>query len=492
MKEERRALNGTLILLSFCACIITILVLFGFSDRIMSSSVETVENSMEDVAELNSLKMQNELKTTCTISTALAHVMNASGEALTDEVVGRYMKSLVEQTQLYAAEYSVTNGATINQDGQVVDLTQKEFYSDIEDSAEVQYKFLSEQQGVSENTILIIVPSEDQSYKLLLYYPASYINTLINMENDFSQFAFWALIDLNGDLLQTENSSSKFLEGDNLWDYLDAVSLKTVPRLRVNVLSNNSGCIALRADTEERTLVYTPTGINNWVLVLGVNQNYVDLKEKRIWNEDFKMLYELIIVVLLCIAMLVIVNVVGKRQNFLKSKQLQQKLDTDLLTGLNNKLAVERKIKEYLKTNTNSQAMLFVIDIDNFKKINDTMGHAFGDETLRTLGRHIGSNFRVTDIIGRTGGDEFMVLLKNLKDDESVAREARKLVNFFSGFQVGEYVKYAPAASVGVAVYPTDGESFEALYKSADAALYRAKKRGKNQLAFYDDRQFME
>ena len=160
----------------------------------------------------------------------------------------------------------------------------------------------------------------------------------------------------------------------------------------------------------------------------------------------------------------------------------------DLLTGLSNKIATERKIKEYIKESPNELGMMFVIDIDNFKKINDTMGHAFGDEVLRTLGKHIGENFRVTDIIGRTGGDEFTIFLKSLKDDAITLREAKKLADFFKEFEAGEYVKYSATASIGAAVFPQDGEDFETLYKAADRALYKAKERGKNQLAFYDDR----
>ena len=141
-----------------------------------------------------------------------------------------------------------------------------------------------------------------------------------------------------------------------------------------------------------------------------------------------------------------------------------------------------------MRENPKSLAMMFVLDIDNFKKINDTMGHAFGDEVLSDLGKRISANFRVSDIIGRTGGDEFIIFLKALKDDSNTLREAQKLVNFFKNFQVGEYVKYSATASIGAAVFPADGADFDTLYKAADQALYKAKKRGKNQLAFYDDR----
>ena len=91
-------------------------------------------------------------------------------------------------------------------------------------------------------------------------------------------------------------------------------------------------------------------------------------------------------------------------------------------------------------------------------------------------------------MVGRTGGDEFTIFLKNLKDDSTTIRESQKLINFFRSFQVGEYVKYSATASIGAAVFPEDGKDFESMYKAADQALYKAKKRGKNQLAFYDDR----
>ena len=167
------------------------------------------------------------------------------------------------------------------------------------------------------------------------------------------------------------------------------------------------------------------------------------------------------------------------------SKVLEDKADTDLLTDLNNKMATERKIREYMEQYPDKQGVLFVLDVDNFKKINDTMGHAFGDEVLRNLAVRLQSMFRATDIVGRTGGDEFMVFLKDIRDITMIEREGKKIEQFFHQFEVGEYVKYSVTASVGAAVFPRDGRTFEDLYKSADNALYVSKRHGKNQLTFY-------
>ena len=106
---------------------------------------------------------------------------------------------------------------------------------------------------------------------------------------------------------------------------------------------------------------------------------------------------------------------------------------------------------------------------------------------LSTLGHQLKSEFRINDIIGRTGGDEFIIFLKDLKDDAALKREAERVNTFFKNFKVGEYTKYSATASIGAVEIPTDGTEFEALYKYADKALYLAKKRGKNQMAFYKD-----
>ena len=161
-------------------------------------------------------------------------------------------------------------------------------------------------------------------------------------------------------------------------------------------------------------------------------------------------------------------------------------VDTDLLTGLNNKMATERKIQEYIEQNPDKQCLFFLFDIDNFKKINDTLGHAFGDEVLRSLGQQLSNEFRVTDIIGRTGGDEFILFLKDIKDDEILEKEATRFANFFHSFQAGEYVKYSATSSIGATVYPRDAKDYHGLYTTADTALYEAKRQGKNRMVFYN------
>ncbi len=204
-------------------------------------------------------------------------------------------------------------------------------------------------------------------------------------------------------------------------------------------------------------------------------------------NQDTRsMIWKIMFSIGLFVALLIMIYIINRVSFTKESMELQNKAETDLLTELLNKISTENKIKEYLEGEGHDKTcMMCVLDIDNFKKINDTMGHAFGDEVLATLGKRIRTEFRVTDIIGRTGGDEFIIFLKDLKDEAVIEREAGRVAGFFKDFTVGTYTKYSPTASIGAAIYPRDGSDYESMYKAADTALYKAKKRGKNQLAFY-------
>ncbi len=162
------------------------------------------------------------------------------------------------------------------------------------------------------------------------------------------------------------------------------------------------------------------------------------------------------------------------------------KAETDLLTGLFNKDAVGQYIEGYLEgTGRNTQCMLFFIDLDDFGKINDAMGHAFGDEVLSTLGRMLKEAFPQNSILGRIEGDRFVLFLEALPDNNTMSTESGRLLELFRNFRAGEYIKYSVTASIGASFYPQNGTDFEELLKAADRAAYQAKRSGKNRLVLY-------
>ena len=324
---------------------------------------------------------------------------------------------------------------------------------------------------------------------LLLFYPMNNFEDLL-MDSGYDSTSFLAIIDLEGNVMGTSGASTNAcLKGGNVFTALEPENKDAVRILRNRVGNGSRGNLVMQTGNQTHVVTFVPVGTNRWDMVLGVSKAYVDRQAGYLRRNTKNMVFSLLIVIGVFFCIVMVINIVGKIRSNEKKKELEDKADTDLLTGLNNKLATERKIKDYMAQNTNKQSMMFLFDIDNFKKINDTMGHAFGDEVLRSLGTQIGAIFRASDIVGRVGGDEFMVFLKDISSDEDILKEARKVENFFKSFQAGEYVKYKATASIGVAIFPQEGEDFETLYKAADQGLYKAKKRGKNQLAFYRDRE---
>ena len=170
-----------------------------------------------------------------------------------------------------------------------------------------------------------------------------------------------------------------------------------------------------------------------------------------------------------------------------REELLRDQLERDTLTGLFNRGGIETKIRSFLaEPPDQTPKALLVIDIDLFKNVNDHYGHLFGDHVLAEAAGRISKLFRRDDIAGRIGGDEFIVFVKSIRDAQETEKRARAICTalFESEFENnGIYANVT--CSVGAALWPEDGESFEELYQKADIALYEAKKKGRNQACLY-------
>ncbi len=329
------------------------------------------------------------------------------------------------------------------------------------------------------------------------YVICAYDRNLIaeqNVAKNFGNDAFYLILDKNAKVVyldeQAQEKGNPFCVASD--DYIQTLKTLTDSSFQTEVLKsqmkNSLTCTKTYTGGDySYTLFEVPILDGDYFLVIGAEQTYVDELVRTSGSPLHSIAVQIMVSIFVFIVILTVIDVVDRIHDNEKKKALEDKADTDLLTNLNNKIATERKIREHLAAHPDEMAVMFVVDIDNFKKINDTMGHAFGDEVLKTLGKHICGEFRASDIIGRTGGDEFMIFLCNMKEDTIIKKEAKRLENFFQGFQAGSYVKYSATASIGAAIYPKDSQSFEGLYKAADQAMYVAKKKGKNQLAFYGE-----
>lgn len=174
-----------------------------------------------------------------------------------------------------------------------------------------------------------------------------------------------------------------------------------------------------------------------------------------------------------------------------KKKQeimLKDQAERDGLTELYNANTARNKIEEALSPgNLAEDKQVFVLlDLDNYKKINDTFGHEFGNQVLLEVSNILKKMFRSSDIIGRFGGDEFVILLRNLRDYSDSERLIAELCQMICKTYVCNGKSVMLSASIGAAKAPIDGNTFKELFQKSDIALYQVKKQGKNGYKYYE------
>lgn len=166
-------------------------------------------------------------------------------------------------------------------------------------------------------------------------------------------------------------------------------------------------------------------------------------------------------------------------------EQLERESKTDSLTGAYNKMATRDLIDDYIKAHPTGTHMLLLIDVDNFKKVNDTYGHQCGDEILTYVIQNLRDTYVSGEIIGRIGGDEFVVFIGDVKEKAQLLEKAQELHNLLHRPYRRGNQTIPVSASIGVAMFPEDGACYDELLYCADNALYEVKATQKGNFAIY-------
>ncbi len=177
----------------------------------------------------------------------------------------------------------------------------------------------------------------------------------------------------------------------------------------------------------------------------------------------------------------IIINIDAEKQ---AEQALQSRAEQDSLTKLLNKDAARKQAEEYFsRYAADIGGALLIIDLDDFKQINDRKGHLFGDAVLVKAAQEIRKLFRGQDIVARIGGDEFMVVMRGVTDESLLRQRCEQLVQIFGNSFRSYHLTLT--CSIGIALLPQHGQSYYELFRHADQALYQAKSRGKNGYAIY-------
>jgi len=177
---------------------------------------------------------------------------------------------------------------------------------------------------------------------------------------------------------------------------------------------------------------------------------------------------------------------INKRKS--SEKELKHQAAHDALTGLLNRNYSLKRLAHMIDVSkrNNTKVLLMYIDLDNFKQINDTLGHSAGDEVLVEASKRLVASLRKTDTVSRLGGDEFLVILPGLEDNQHATILANKVLDLFERpFEILGHESFI-STSLGLSIYPQDGDTPDTLLKCADMALYRVKDEGRNSFSFYD------
>ena len=162
----------------------------------------------------------------------------------------------------------------------------------------------------------------------------------------------------------------------------------------------------------------------------------------------------------------------------------KEKANRDALTGLYNREYFEQVASTSMENGTLVSGAVIFVDIDDFKRVNDTMGHVVGDDVICWVAKRLLGTFRHSDIVARYGGDEFVVFVNGIGREDLSERLAQLCDGFRFPYRNGE-VQYPVSGSIGAAMYPEDGKSYLELLSHADSALYEAKRQGKNRFILY-------
>lgn len=279
------------------------------------------------------------------------------------------------------------------------------------------------------------------------------------------------IVDQDGNLITRDKKYEKkhnIKTIDNLFDICDEKEVKT------DFNQQESDLIQIQTKKNKSLyLAYSPLKINDWMICYIVpvhvaQESYTFIKH-----------YETLLATFLGLIVLSLMIYLA-HSNSRENKYLIHLSEIDPLTSVFNKETTQKLIDQKLKNH--EHFCFLILDVDDFKSVNDNYGHAVGDKVLKNLSDLFKNHFRQTDIVGRIGGDEFIILIKGEHIAESRIQSLLQKVN---ALKIEELQDFKLSISVGMAFAPSNGTTFMELYRHADHALYQTKRTGKNNYKIY-------
>lgn len=466
------------ILIFVCAVAVSLFVfLLCIQDSIERSSQKTIVTNVSRQSE----HISSILDIHYGYLSGIAEEMAKSETLISDENMDMLV-SLEQNTALERTALIEADGTAHYDNGAVKDVSARRYFKEGMQGKETLSDPL--ESSVDQETRVILGVPVKKDGKVIGVLGGSYnVTTLSRMLfNDFFESVGYTMITTDdGEIIAYDGDPSyhEINYGDNLFDvYKDQTLMKenAVKNVKRDFLNGADGLMKMRNGNDYNSdcyLAYTNMGSNGWMIC------YVIPVSEAQKSYDFVRKYELVFTVgFIIMVSILFFYVLAKNRS--RSKQLLQAAETDALTRAYNKRSTEERINDVLHEYPLEPGTFVIMDVDHFKEVNDTYGHITGDKVLHKFGQVLQEHFREGDIVGRIGGDEFVVFMRKTDSREVAVSRIESLIKKMEELSFPEMNGENITISVGMAFAPDHGTGYLDLYKNADTALYHTKQSGRD------------
>ena len=480
--------NYGLVVIAFLV-VMTVSILIFF-DVIRENVNSNTRNSLSNYAGRQCFHLQSILEVQYEYMEGLASYIGLQ-EELTDEASMNLIRSVQKESYLEAVGIVDENGISTYDTGEQKDVSERAYFQQAMKGERTLSDPLVSKLSGEQRVILGVPIYQGGEVKGVLggSYDLAYLGSLV-FEDLYDGKGFQFLVTPGGEVISLDHSEDEIVNPiktmisteDNFYERCQRVNFiekKNADDIRTDFEDQASGITRFQEEGVTYYLTYAPISMNNWMLCYVVPRAAAQEPYSFIEKDELILACALILAVV--ILFLVLASMNSRRQ-----KTLIYYAENDELTGIFNRRAFEHKVRSWMDSEecTGKQAFL-MMDVDLFKEINDVYGHAVGDKVLKQVGKILRETFRGSDILGRIGGDEFMVFMKDITEKELAARKAEKLKEKLLEIDFPELKGRKITASMGIAFFPDAGESYKEVYICADKALYEAKRSGRNGYHIY-------
>ncbi len=485
MKKHRESRYYTKAICIFIAAVVVGLALFIYMtnraiDRNSKSrTMNTVVRQSEHIMTVLDVHYQ--------YLEGIAEVLGKSDELITDDNMDM-LASLHTYTDLELTALILPDGTAHYDNGEVKNVSYRRYFTESM-AGERSLSDPLESSVDKEMRVILSVPvkKDDQVVGVL---GASYNVTELShiMLNDaFGGIGYSLIVTNEGNIIahDGDSTSQTISYGESFFDFYKGVEIlddASLNHIKEDFEAHQSGVVKVcskNGQGSKEYLAYAPLEINDWMICYALPVSDAQQPYRFISK------YEAVFIICFFIMVVLLVVYIIVKDNKSK-KALMRYARTDALTGLYNKNATENFINELIsKTDNNSLHAFIIFDMDRFKHINDTYGHAFGDVVIQSFGALLKDHFRSQDVVGRIGGDEFVVFMSEVESRDIVKTRVEELIEKIHDLKLPDFDERL-TASIGIAYAPEAGDRYMDLYKNADLALYQVKQNGRDGYRVYE------